>query len=426
MKILHVSPMYFPALGGAELHLQKLSEGLAARGHHVTVLTANACKPWDLWAGRSAGLPEVEVIGAVRVRRFQPDGGLLGSILDGWWQSIPGGYRSSSLVFGKQGLELLLRKPFLTVLIPYLLGTNADIVTSVNWYWPPAYHVYLARKLKRFRLVGMPLFHLAESWCNQAIYTKMLAKCDAIVVNTTAEATFAQTETPIHAEVVGVGIEPSAFEHRDGRKIRARYGLGNHLVVGFVGRQTANKGVGTLLQAMKTVWNWNPKVRLVLAGVRPPVDREIGPIVEGLTDFQKERIVWINDFSSDEKASIYDSFDVFVLPSMGESFGIAYLEAWMCDKPVIGARIGPTQCVIEEGVDGLLAKPRDPEDTARAIIELLADSKKRQAMGRTGHAKTIAQYTWDKVTDKVERLYLDVKAARAADRPPFVKAAPSS
>jgi phosphatidylinositol alpha-mannosyltransferase len=109
----------------------------------------------------------------------------------------------------------------------------------------------------------------------------------------------------------------------------------------------------------------------------------------------------------------YAALDVFALPSTGESFGIAYLEAWLCHKPVIGARIGATQCVIEEGVDGLLVTPKDADDTARAILALLGDKDRRESMGRHGHAKTVAQFTWDKVTDKVERLFLEIAAKRA-------------
>ena len=56
MRILHVSPMYFPVLGGAELHLKEISEGLAARGHDVTVLTTNTGHSWDLWDAKPGNL----------------------------------------------------------------------------------------------------------------------------------------------------------------------------------------------------------------------------------------------------------------------------------------------------------------------------------------------------------------------------------
>ncbi len=415
MRIVHVTPMYFPFIGGCELHIQKLSEGLASRGHEVAVLTANIRNIRELANGIYGGLPDEEAIGAVKVQRFRPDGGMLGSILEGW-SHIRGGYRSYSLVFGKDGVEFLLGRPLLVQLIPHLVATRADIVVSANWYFSPAYHTYLASKLKRFTLVGIPLFHTAEPWCKTPIYNKMLANCDAIVVNTAYEADFVREQGAIRVEVAGVGIDPRFFECRNGGEIRARYGLGSFPVVGFVGRQLPNKGPITLLQAMRIVWKWNHEVRLVLAGSRWLERDEVGAVIGSLTEFERERILRIDEFPEKDKASLYDSFDVFVMPSTGESFGIAYLEAWMCRKPVIGARIGPTRCVIDEGTDGLLADPDNAEDTARAIIALLSDSGMRDRMGRSGHDKTVANYTWDKVTDKVEKLYLELLAAKRSDR----------
>lgn len=79
---------------------------------------------------------------------------------------------------------------------------------------------------------------------------------------------------------------------------------------------------------------------------------------------------------------------------------------------MIGGRIGSTQCVIDEGVDGLLANPDDAEDIALTIINLLSDRDMRERMARNGRAKTLIHYTWDMVTDKVEALYRDLIAAR--------------
>lgn len=418
MKILHISPMYYPALGGAELHLKELSEMLRSRGHEVTVVTANVRSCWDLWPGTWGDLPQVEVINGVKVVRLRPDGGWLGLGLDRWRQ-VRGGYRSLRLIFGADGVEFVNRKPLLIQLIPYLARERADIVACMNWYWPPAYHVYLARKLRRFTLVGIPLFHTARPWCNHAVYNKMLANCDAVVVNTTHEANFVQERAATRVEVAGVGIHATAFESRNGGKMRGRYDLGSLPVVGFVGRQEANKGAGKLVEAMKTVWKWNHGVRLVLAGFRSHQHNEVEATLQRLSEFERQRIVRIDEFVEKDKGSIYDAFDVFVLPSTEESFGIGYLEAWLCKKPVIGARIGSTQCVIDEGVDGLLVNPNDAADIAGAIIKLLSDSNMREKMGMSGQAKTLTQFTWDKVTDRVEKLYSDLADSKGKSRQPF-------
>lgn len=186
MKIVHISPTYAPVLGGAELHVKELSEGLVSRGHDVTVLAANARNSTDLFRGIQGGLMEDEVINGVRVVRFDPNGQTLGAWLRGWSQ-LPGGWRSLRIVFGEDGMEILTAKPQLIPIIPYLLRTRADVVMAMNWHWSPAYYTYLAKQLRDFVFVGIPLFHTAETWCQRPIYRKMLVSSNAIVANTAHE-----------------------------------------------------------------------------------------------------------------------------------------------------------------------------------------------------------------------------------------------
>lgn len=408
MKILHITPLYSPAVGGAEWHVRRVSEGLAARGHEVTVVTSNVA---SVWSPAFANLPRQEILNGVRIERFHPKGGRLGGALRAW-QKMHGGYRSSKWVFGGDGVDLICGHPALLQVIPLLARAEVDIVGIFNWRWATAYHVYLARKLKHFNVIAIPLFHPAEDWAHRPLHKKMLEKCAAAIVNTDYEARFVSERAAIPIEVAGVGVDPETFELRRGAEIRARYGLGSFPVVGFVGRQDTGKGADTVLRAMRIVWKSNAEVRLLFAGFRPFPDRRLESIFQDLTPRERERVVRLYDFPEDKKASIYDALDVFVMPSLAESFGIAYLDAWMCGKPVIGARIGPTECVIEEGRDGLLVAPQDPEDTARAILELLNDPCRRKAMGRRGYEKVICQFTWDKVTERIEKFYQTISFSR--------------
>ncbi len=410
MKILHVSPMYSPAVGGAELHLKEISEGLAARGHDVTVLTTNARNSWDLSDAKPANLPEVESIKGVKVVRLQPsNGGTLEKLLLAG-QNVRGGYRGLNWLFSPSGLELFLRGPRTYGVVPYLLRAKADVVASMNWHWPLAYYCHLARRLRPFKLVGIPLFHTAEEWSGRGIYRRMLPNCDAVVANTDFEADFARDRGARYVEAVGVGIHPQEFDRRDGGALRAQYDIGDHPVVGFVGRLIANKGIPTVIAAMRQVWTTNSEVRLLVAGATPPSASQDVLRLHELSALERSRIIQICDFNDADKASIFDALDVFALPSVGESFGIAYLEAWICGKPVIGARIGPTSDVIDDGVDGLLARPNDAGDLAAKLLELLSDPGKRERMGRNGRAKTLKRFTWELITDKMEQLYRRVVA----------------
>lgn len=413
MKIVHVSPTYAPVLGGAESHMKELSEGLVSRGHDVTVLTVNARNSWDLYHGVHSGLAESEVINGVEVIRFDPNGGTLGSVLK-YWSQLPGGWQSLKFMFGEDGLEMLGAHPQPVQLIKSLVRAQADIVMAMNWLWSPAYYAYLSKQLRDFVFVGIPLFHTAEAWCQRPVYRKLLASSSAIIANTAHEGEFAHAHGACRVEVGGVGVHPDKFAVRNGATIRARYGIGGAPVVGFVGRQGVNKGVVQLIYAMKIVWGWNAEVRLIIAGHQSTEHQDLAvqSAVEQLSASETSRLIRISQFEEAEKPSLYDAFDIFVLPSVGESFGLAYLEAWLCQKPVIGARIGSTECVINDGVDGLLVDPKSPEDLAEKVIALLSDRDKRENMGRRGYSKTIAQYTWNKVVDRVEALYRDLHAKR--------------
>ncbi len=409
MKILQVTPLYSPSSGGAQKHVKEVSDRLQSRGHQVTVLTTNAKNDRNLIDGIEEALPKVELIDGVRVFRLRATPGLLAKGLDGL-VNLRGGYRLLTALLTPSGLDMLSLHPRNLGFIRSVIHSGADVVVSWNWYWPPAYHAYLARRLRRLQLVGFPLFHTEEPWVQRSVYNRMIALSDAIVVNTSHERDFILRRVPTARKVVvaGVGVDPAQFERRQGKAFRTRHALGSEPLIGFVGRMTPNKGVKKIIEAMGAVWSWNKNVRLVLAGNYANYFPQLDSLLGRLAPHERARILMLPNFSETEKADLYDSLDVFVLPSIAESFGIAYLEAWMCRKPVVGSRIGSTACVIEEGVDGMLVDPNDPSDIAQAIIQLLADPDRRARMGERGHTKAMKDFTWEKVTDRVEQCFLDL------------------
>ena len=409
MRILHIAPGYYPSIGGAESHIRGLSEGLVKKGHDVTVFTTwgRALKG----AERNEALSSREILNGVKVQRFKEDygfGRFLKSIC-----AIPGGYRFTRYILGSDRMKMLCEGALNPRLVLETLRFQADVTTIVDWYDGLAAEICALRRIKRFQLVALPLFHTEEAWSRSSLFGNMLNRCTRVLVNTSHEKSFVNslTDGSKGISVVGVGIEPASFSSRNGEAVRAHYGIGPSPVVGYVGRIAVNKGVIDLIRAMLLVWDEIPEVRLVLAGYRAVgtgLDKEIGGLIDSLSSIDRSRIILISNFEETEKASIFDALDVFAMPSVGESFGIAYLEAWMCQKPVVGSRIGSTQCVIEDGIDGLLVNVGDARGLANAILALLRNGDLRDRMGKHGYQKTLSQYTWDAVTDKVERIYYSI------------------
>jgi glycosyltransferase involved in cell wall biosynthesis len=173
----------------------------------------------------------------------------------------------------------------------------------------------------------------------------------------------------------------------------------------MIAKQTARKRFDVLLNAMHQVWSQRTDVHLLLAGARTPYSRQVIAMIRQLPPAQRAHVTVVSDFAEDEKADLLAACDIFVLPSEEESFGIAFLEAWACGKPVIGARAGAVTSVIEEDKDGLLVNCRDANNLARAITRLLTDPERRTRMGEAGWRKVLREHTWETVTRRIREVY---------------------
>jgi len=404
MRIVHVTPGYWPSPGGGEVHVRRVSEGLASRGHDVTVLTVRGNEATDWFPP----LPS-ELVNSPRVRRF-PENHAFRHLL-----KLRGAHRLLRAILAQDRIRMIGRGPLSVRLFAELIRSKPDVVGVFGW-WASIlpWQVGLARRLRRWRMVGIPMFHTEEAWSRDSLYPPLLRHCDAILANTGYEKQFVEERVTQPARVLlgGVGIDPHVFADRDGRKIRDRLGMGRDPVVGYVGRIVPSKGVTALIKAMRVVWQWNPAVRLMLAGPRTLMgmegDREVELALSRLSDAERTRVLVLGQFDERDKANIFDSLDVFAMPSIGESFGIAYLEAWMCGKPVIGANVGSTPYVIRNGVDGLLVNPQDPRHIGEAIMRLLKDPIECARLGQAGYARTKCEFTWDRVVDRIEDLYTEL------------------
>jgi glycosyltransferase involved in cell wall biosynthesis len=86
--------------------------------------------------------------------------------------------------------------------------------------------------------------------------------------------------------------------------------------------------------------------------------------------------------NSAELIRLYAGADAFVLPSLGECFGIATVEAMAAGLPVVASDVGGTADIVEQGGNGFITKAGDVQDLAWALNALLGDETRRQAMGR--------------------------------------------
>jgi L-malate glycosyltransferase len=103
-----------------------------------------------------------------------------------------------------------------------------------------------------------------------------------------------------------------------------------------------------------------------------------------------------------EKLSVAD---LFILPSLLESFGLAALEAMACEVPVIATNAGGVPEVVEHGVDGYLVEPGEIEEAARYAIEILSRADRGREMGKIARINAKKKYCSKDVIPAYENYY---------------------
>jgi len=102
--------------------------------------------------------------------------------------------------------------------------------------------------------------------------------------------------------------------------------------------------------------------------------------------------------------------DLFLLPSLQESFGLAALEAMACGVPVVASRVGGLPEVITHGVSGMLHPPDDFDAMAASAIHLLTDRTAHAAMAREGRDEVCRRFCVNRVVPQYEALYRELGA----------------
>ena len=188
--------------------------------------------------------------------------------------------------------------------------------------------------------------------------------------------------------VINPRIDPDRFDDFDDIGAFAkREGLQGRRVLLTVARLEARKGHRTVIQALPEVIRRHPNVLYVIMGTGPcrvALEREVQSL--GI-----ERYVRFEDYR--EVTNFYRVCDVFVMPStyIGspyhdvEGFGITFLEANACKKPVIGSDSGGIPDAVEDGVSGLIARAGDVDDLREKILTLLDNPEYAERLGEQGY-----------------------------------------
>ena len=365
MRILFTKRTFAP-VGGSESLAYQFAMRLAARGHDVRVVCGQSFDPRPRYTENGVDVVQVK-----------PRGGLLGLVAD------------ASTLVDLMPTEVLAQ-----------WADDRELVHNVG-------REYLDSSLDVSEELDIPIvltplahpgqFHGGDAPSDFERYRR----ATAITTLTEWERGWYASRGIDAFRVVTTGMGPNAIRSNDGAGFRARHGIPSRApIVLYVGRRERYKGFIHLLDAAELVWRRHPETHFVFIGV----PGFYGAVIDEFARYPDERIVEIERATSVERSAAFDACDLYAMPSLHETFGIGYLEAWLHEKPVIGGDIPPLREVITNGIDGFVV-PQQVDAIAGAIVALLDDPELRARMGRAGHAKLEDRWDWEQVIDRVEDAY---------------------
>ncbi len=178
----------------------------------------------------------------------------------------------------------------------------------------------------------------------------------------------------------------------------------------FVGVDFARKGGTDLLEAFEIVRSRRPETTLTIAGPRK------WPLAEG----PGAGVDFVGRLSLSQTIDAFASHDLFVMPSLFEPFGIAYVEALANGLPCIGPNRFAVPEIVNDGHTGRLVGSRDPEELSEAILATLDDDDLYRS---TADAVALCQrqYRWDRAGRQMVDICRSVATATARPSWPISK-----
>lgn len=173
-----------------------------------------------------------------------------------------------------------------------------------------------------------------------------------------------------------------------------------------VARLTRQKRVADVLHAL-AAWGDGPEVRLDVCGDGPE-RAELGRAAAALG----ERVSFHGMLAPDRLPPLYRAARAVVLPSTGEGYGLAVIEAALCGVPAIVARSGALPDLVEDGRSGLVVPPGDVEALRLAMRRLAGNPAEARALGAAARARA-AGATADPLADRLADVYAGATAGRS-------------
>jgi glycosyltransferase involved in cell wall biosynthesis len=265
------------------------------------------------------------------------------------------------------------------------------------------------------REVDVPI---KNTWVNRLFYRHIAS---AVLVNSFATRRTLLKSAPWlkgkQVRVIWKGTENRTGESIMPADLRHQFHLcEGDVIAGFVGRLDEQKGVSTLLEAMRLVARRDTRLKLVLAGegnLHTTIEQYIRK--HGL-----EKHIFMTGFM-ENVTPLLKAFDFLVMPSNWEGFGYSAIEGMAMGKAIIGTTSSSLPEIIKDGETGILVPPRSPGRLADAMENLSIDATRRASLGESGLKRATDYFSLSAMINKTETFFLDIASPSYQVRRPLPK-----
>lgn len=372
MKIGFVSPYDYAYPGGVNTHISNLAINLAKIGHQVTILAP---------CSNEKALPDTTRIIPLGKTIPYPSNGSVARLTLSLWL-MP----KIKTILDQEKFEVL---HFHEPLFPSLPWMVLPLSRSLN---VATFHAYYRHS------VGYSLW--------KPILKVFYDKFDGRIAVSQPARSFVSRYFPGDYRVIPHGVDVERFsadvppldDFCDGK-----------LNLLFVSRLEERKGVRYLLKAYRIVKERFPQSRLILVG---PGDRSRREYERWVRSVKLEDVVFVGHVPYVDLPRYYHTANIFCMPAVGqESFGLVLLEAMAAGKPIVASDIEGYASVVNDGVDGILVRPRDETALASAITTLANDENRCQQMVKKGREKANS-HNWELIAQRTLDYYTELSEAR--------------
>ena len=369
MKIALVSPYDFAFPGGVTVHIEQLAQEFIRQGHETWIIAPSS---------QPANTLPVDRFVRLGVPVPVPAGGSVARLSLSPWL-----LRNVRELLERERFDVVHVHEPLTPLLPWLVLHSSKTINIGTFH---AYH----DQSRIYPWAAPSLRH----W-----FRKLHGR---IAVSPLAKM-FVERHFPGDYRVIPNGIDLNRYQ-QDAQPF-PQY-LDGKINVLFVGRMEKRKGLKYLLMAYSRLkWQF-PNLRLLVVGPGTP-DKDSFRV---LGEHSLRDVEFVGGVSQEDLVRYYKTADIFCSPATGrESFGIVLLEAMASGTPIVASRLKGFQTVLEEGMQGLMAPPKDDVALADALRQMIQDPTMRSAMGAFGERRAY-EFRWERVAGLVLDYYESVRA----------------